>query len=141
MKYICAQPAIQYYAWQVEVMINNFIRNGIHPNNIEIVSSYSTSIPECWKKLANKYNYVRFFFYKDERRSPKYISSIRPYILYQHWLKFPELEKEVIFYHDCDIIFSKLVDFKNLEEGEEFKILTKEKKEQIKEIEQKNKPE
>ena len=118
MKYICAQPAIQYYAWQVEVMINNFIRNGIHPNHIEIVSSYGVTIPECWRKLANKYNYVRFFFYKDERRNPKYISSIRPHILYQHWVKYPELEKETIFYHDCDIVFSKPVDFKSLEEGD-----------------------
>jgi len=119
MKFICAQPAIQYYAWQVEVMINNFIRNGINPNNIEIVSSYSASIPECWRKLANKYNYVRFFFYKDERRFSKYVSSIRPYILYQHWLKYPELEKETIFYHDCDIVFTKPpVDFESLEEGE-----------------------
>jgi hypothetical protein len=118
MKFICAQPAIDYYTWQVEVMINNFKRNGINPNNIEIVSSYTGSIPDYWRKLANKYNNVRFFFYKDERKSPKYISSIRPHILHQHWLKYPELEKEVIFYHDCDMLFTKEVNFKNLEEGD-----------------------
>ena len=29
IKYICVQPRLLYYAWQVEVMINNFIRNKI----------------------------------------------------------------------------------------------------------------
>ncbi len=48
-----------------------------------------------------------------------YIPSIRPYILHQHWLKYPELEKEVIFYHDSDIILSKPFSFANLAEGEE----------------------
>ena len=32
LRYICVQPRILYYAWQVEVMINNFIKNGISGN-------------------------------------------------------------------------------------------------------------
>jgi hypothetical protein len=119
MKFVCAQPAIDYYAWQVEVMINNFIRNGVNPNNIHIVSAYVSGIPETWSKLANKYNYVCFFFYKDERPIKGYIPSIRPYILHQHWLKYPDLEKEVVFYHDSDIILAKPFSFANLAEGEE----------------------
>ena len=111
MKFICAQPAIEYYTWQVEVMINNFIKKGINPNNIEIVCGYSKEIPESWKTLASHYNTVRFFFYKDERFKPGYISSIRPHVLYKHWLSNPELENETIFYHDCDIVFSKALDF------------------------------
>jgi len=115
MKFICCQPAIDYYTWQVEVMINNFIRNGVNGNDIEIVCGYTTpDIPPNWRKLAQHYNYVRFFFYKDERFNSAYISSIRPYILHQHWLHHPELEKETIFYHDCDIILSKPVDFQRL---------------------------
>ena len=35
LRYICVQPRILYYAWQVEVMINNFIKHGINPNNID----------------------------------------------------------------------------------------------------------
>jgi hypothetical protein len=111
MKFICAQPAIEYYTWQVEVMINNFIEKGVNPNDIEIVSAHYGTVPESWSKLANKYNSVRFFFYKDTRFKPKYISSVRPHILTKHWLKFPELANETIFYHDCDIIFSKTIDF------------------------------
>lgn len=114
MKFICVQPAIDYYTWQVEVMINNFIKNGINPNDIEIVSSYYGSISDKWRSLANRYNTVRFFFYTDTRIKASYISSIRPHLLHKHWLKFPELEKETIFYHDCDIILSKPVNLTNL---------------------------
>jgi hypothetical protein len=118
MKFICVQPAIDYYTWQVEVMINNFIRNGVNPNDIEIVCAHYGKIPENWKRLANNYNTVRFFFYRDDRKKPSYISSIRPYLLHKHWLRFPELEQETIFYHDCDIVFSKPPNFSELIEGE-----------------------
>lgn len=115
MKFICAQPAIDYYTWQVEVMINNFMRNGVNPNDIEIVCAHYGIVSDKWKKLADHYNYVRFFFYKDERPTKHYISSIRPYILHQHWLRHPELENETIFYHDCDIVLSTFADFTSLD--------------------------
>ena len=38
LRFICAQPSTMYYAWQVEVMINNFIEMGVNPNFIDIVS-------------------------------------------------------------------------------------------------------
>ncbi len=98
-------------------MINNFIKNGVNPNDIEIICAHYGKIPEVWKKLANNYNTVRFFFYRDDRRKPSYISSIRPYLLHKHWLRYPELENEIIFYHDCDIVFSKPINFGELIEG------------------------
>ena len=36
IRFICAQPANSYYTWQVEVLINNFIKHGINPNQIDI---------------------------------------------------------------------------------------------------------
>jgi hypothetical protein len=119
LRYVCAQPRLVYYAWQVEVMINNFIKNGINPNNIDIVVAWNpnddTSEPtavEMWNKLASHYNYVRFFFYQDTRPQPiKYISSIRPNVLKQHFLAHPELQDEAIFYHDCDVVFTRPLDF------------------------------
>jgi hypothetical protein len=114
MKFICVQPAIDYYTWQVEVVINNFMKNGVNPNDIEIVCAHYGTISDKWKKLAEHYNYVRFFFYKDERPGKHYISSVRPHILHQHWLRYPELEQETVFYHDCDIILSKPADFQDL---------------------------
>lgn len=112
LRYICVQPAIDYYTWQVEVMVNNFIKNGINPNQIDIVCAINNNvIPEKWKTLAQRYNTVRFFFYNDTRNAPEYISSIRPNILKQHFTAHPYLKDEAIFYHDCDIVFTKSVDW------------------------------
>lgn len=114
MKFICAQPGIEYYTWQVEVMINNFIRNGINPGDIHIVCAYYGKASEKWLKLKEQYSDVNFFFYPDKRKKSKYVSSIRPHILYQHWLANPYLENEVVFYHDCDIVLTKQIDFSGL---------------------------
>jgi hypothetical protein len=115
LRYICVQPRILYYAWQVEVMINNFIKYRINPNNIDILVAWNpnddTSKPEnieAWNKLASHYSSVRFFFYQDTREQPiYYISSVRPNILKQHFKAHPQLESEAIFYHDCDIVFTQ----------------------------------
>ena len=120
LRYICVQPRLLYYAWQVEVMINNFIKHGINPNNIDILVAWNpndltTSVQanvDAWDKLAAHYNSVRFFFYQDTRQQPiHYISSIRPNVLKQHFKAHPELESEAIFYHDCDIVFTRKPDF------------------------------
>jgi hypothetical protein len=116
LRYICVQPRLLYYAWQVEVMINNFIKHGINPNNIDILVAWNpndltTSVQanvDAWDKLAAYYSSVRFFFYQDTRQQPiYYISSVRPNILKQHFKAHPELESEAIFYHDCDIVFTQ----------------------------------
>ena len=111
LKFICAQPAITYYTWQVEVMINNFIEMGVHPNQIHIVCGIKNNvIPDDWMKLMNYYGDVPFFFYNDSRETKSYPSSIRPNILKQHWVANPMLENDTIFYHDCDIIFTKPIE-------------------------------
>ena len=111
LQFICAQPATIYYAWQVEVMLNNFIEMGISPNNTHIVCYIETSeVPEQWVKLQNGYS-ANFFFYQDQRESKNYVSSIRPNILKQHWLANPELNNSKIFYHDCDILFTKSINW------------------------------
>jgi hypothetical protein len=107
LRFVSAQPAIPYYTWQVEVMLNNFMEMGINLNNVDIVCwKENGTIPEAWSKLASSYA-ARFFFYDDTRVTKDYISSIRPNILKQHWENYPELKDETIFYHDCDIIFTK----------------------------------
>lgn len=119
LRYISVQPRILYYAWQVEVMLNNFIDLGINPNNIDVLVAYNpndlTSSPEnikLWDDLRNHYNTVRFFYYEDTRPQPiHYISSVRPNILKQHFQAYPELKNEAIFYHDCDVLFTKSPDF------------------------------
>jgi hypothetical protein len=56
--------------------------------------------------LAQTYP-ARFFFYDDTRVNKHYISSIRPNILKQHFQEHPYLKDDAIFYHDCDILFTK----------------------------------
>ena len=118
LKYICAQHRLLYYAWQVEVMLNNFLKFDINPNDINVLvacntkSSKNNIIP--WGKLIKNYKDVNFFFYQDTRQQPiHYISSIRPNIIKQHFLAHPELRNEAIFYHDCDIVFTKKPDFQD----------------------------
>lgn len=112
LRFVCAQPATTYYTWQVEVMINNFLEMGIFPNNIDIVCQINNGVtPPEWRKLANHYNTVRFFFYNDTRETKYYTSSIRPNILKQHWLARPEIHNDAIFYHDNDIIFKNKIDW------------------------------
>jgi hypothetical protein len=112
LRFICAQPTSLFYAWQVEVLVNNFMDMGVNPNNIDIVCwKINNVIPVEWVKLTQKYP-VRFFFYDDTRVTKHYISSIRPNILKQHFTAHPELENEAIFYHDCDIVFTKPIDWK-----------------------------
>jgi hypothetical protein len=120
IRFICAQPTSLFYAWQVEVMINNFIEMGINPNSIDIVSwKVNNVIPEEWVKLANAYP-VRFFFYDDTRVTRHYISSIRPNILKQHFAAHPELEEEAILYHDCDIVLTKPINWEQFLEDEKW---------------------
>jgi hypothetical protein len=111
MRFVSAQPAIDYYAWQVEVMLNNFQQMGINLNDVDIVCWKKDGIvPDNWRKLASGYA-ARFFFYDDTRETKHYISSIRPNILKQHWEARPEIWNDVIFYHDSDIAFTKPIDF------------------------------
>jgi len=115
MKFICAQPAINYYTWQVEVMINNFIKNGVNPNDIHILCAYWDEVPENWRTIQKTYNTVGFYFYKDTREDQSYIPSIYFNVLKQHIQANPELEKTTLFLHDSDIIFTRPVDFRSME--------------------------
>ena len=120
LRFICAQPTSLYYAWQVEVLINNFIDMGINPNNIDIVCwKVNNVIPIEWVKLTQKYP-SNFHFYDDTRATKHYISSIRPNILKQHFQAHPELENEAILYHDCDIVFTKPIDWKQFLEDDKW---------------------
>lgn len=117
---ICVQPSIPYYAWQVEVMLDNFISLKIHEHhNIHCVFAYNKNEGD-WEekvsliqKLKNKYiGYATFYFYPDTRTYPiSYISSIRPNCLKQHLFYNRELENTRIFYHDCDVVFTKYPTF------------------------------
>lgn len=117
---MCVQPCTKYYAWQMEVMLTNFRDCGIHNHHaIHCLFAYNKNESD-WeekvaviKKVEDKFKGIAsFFFYEDTRIYPiSYISSIRPNILKQHFKKYDELTQRAIFYHDCDIVFTKFPDF------------------------------
>jgi hypothetical protein len=116
MRYVCCQPAIDYYTWQVEVVINNFKKHGINPNNIDIVCGITGHVPETWIKLANHYNTVRFFFYQDTRVDKSYAPSIYFHLLKQH-IQRDDVKFDILYLHDADIIFTKTPNFNAMEKG------------------------
>jgi hypothetical protein len=115
IRFISAQTSNLYFAWQVEVMLNNFMEMGVNLQCVDIVcTKENNKIPEVWKKLLNGYD-ARFFFYDDTRITKHYHSSIRPNILKQHFKLHPYLKNETIFYHDCDIIITKPINWEQFE--------------------------
>jgi len=119
LSFICVQPCIPYYAWQIEVMLHNFQRLNLHIYDIWCLFAFNKNESD-WeekvaiiKKVEKKYIHTaKFYYYEDTRTFPiTYISSIRPNILKQHFKEFPELNQRAIFYHDCDIVFTKFPDF------------------------------
>ena len=108
MRYICAQPANNYYTWQVEVLINNFKKQGVNPNKIDILCAIQNNhIPQEWIKLQQHYNTVRFFFYNDTRPDKSYIPSVYFNLMSSHMKAHPELIHERLFLHDSDIVFTR----------------------------------
>jgi len=105
------QPATDYYAWQVEVNLDNLLSMGNSDNSIDVVAGYTENIPRSWMELSKRYGNVRFFFYPDTRNDKSYPPSIQAHLLAKHWKRHPYLSKEAVFFHDCDFIFTKPFDF------------------------------
>lgn len=118
MKYICAQPATQYYGWQIDTMLYSFRTVGVNLEDVHIVCAIHNEIDPYFDKLMRKYSGVVFSFYEDTRHDKSYISSIRPHILKKHFTAFSDLKDEVIFYHDSDIVFTKPLDVSHLLEND-----------------------
>jgi hypothetical protein len=104
-----------YYSWQVQTMLNNFIEVGINQTDIHILLSYDGEVDVkthyVWNKVIERYSDVNFYFYPDLRINKSYVSSIRPNVLSQFYKDYPKFSDLSVFYHDCDILFTKPVDF------------------------------
>lgn len=117
---MCVQPCHIYYAWQVEVMLHNFASLGIHIfHEIHCLFAIDYSDPQIFSKIKavkqvedSMQGVAKFFYYEDTRQRPvHYQPSIRPHILKQHFEDYEDLKDKAIFYHDCDIVFTKYPDF------------------------------
>lgn len=106
LRYISAQPANTYFIWQVDVMLTNFAMMGVDMDRVDVLCGIDNNhIPYEWLDLADSHE-ANFYFYNDTRASKGYIPSIRPNLIKQHFLAHPNVKDDVLFYHDCDIIFT-----------------------------------
>lgn len=123
MKYICAQPRTNFFAWQLQAMIYNFLNVGIDPKDIDILiaindrdfATMTKEVIDQFKKLEDRFQGVGFYYYQDTRPDHEYSPSVYFNMMKQHFAAFPNLQKETIFCHDCDILFTKKFDTKPFE--------------------------
>jgi len=111
LRLLSVQPATTYYAWQIEVFLTRTIEQGYNPNFIDVVGAFEHSIDQSWLVLQQAFPAVRFFFYKDTRENKRYSPSLQSHILRKHWIRYPELKGDSIFFHDADFIFTRFFDF------------------------------
>ncbi|WP_079240280.1 hypothetical protein [Chryseobacterium indologenes] len=111
MIFLSAQPDDTYFIWQLEIQLRNFRSLGILKERIHIVIGYHPKIglkSDFKVFIHNNHDFALFFLYPDTRKRKKYLSSIRPHLLKKHWKQFPFLENQCIFYHDSDILLSRI---------------------------------
>lgn len=121
MIYLTAQPDEFYFTWQLELQLFNFYQLGIKPKDIHVLIGYDEKkgLRDYFKELIeNNKDKASFYTYPDLREKKNYASSLRPYLIQRHFLKYPWLEGENIFYHDSDIVFRELPDFTSLVNGD-----------------------
>lgn len=109
---ITCQPDDQYFIWQNHLYIESCIQAGFDEENIHILLYKPTGRVgnNNWDKLKEIYPKLNIFIYEDrgvQKYLGIYIPILRPHILWQHFEKFPELEKRTIIYTDCDILWTK----------------------------------
>ena len=109
LRFLSAQPATDYYAWQVEVYLHNFLRNGY--DNIDVIGGINGNIPDSWRLLIDNFKTVNFYFYESDMEEGEYPPAIQSHILSKHFKKHKYLKDYAIFFHDCDFIFTKNFDF------------------------------
>ena len=110
MKYICAQPATLYYAWQIDTMLFSFVNVGINLEDVHIVCAIHGDIHDHFNIMMQKYPGVTFSFYEDTRDKKSYIPNIQPHVFKKHFSAFPSLSEQTVFVHDADIVFTKPLD-------------------------------
>ena len=113
MKYITSQQDTTYFHWQIETYLNNFEKVGIDLNQCHVVLIYENKISDTAKVLVEKYREVNFHFYKMPFKG--YVAAVKPYGM---WQLSQEIDLDVVFYHDADIIFTEPINFDELIEGE-----------------------
>jgi hemerythrin superfamily protein len=114
MYYICAQPAETYFYWQIRTMLFSFSKQGVAMDKVHVVLGIRSSLSEQYKSLIKEYPTVLFATYQDERTPGEYAAGAKPYLMHKHYKKHKWLEREAVFFHDCDIALTKPLDFQDM---------------------------
>lgn len=109
MIHICSQPDIQYFHWQVEVLLTNFEKIGIE--EAHVIFLYEDKISKESKLLSKEFKKYKFFWYKDQREDKSYSATAKPYGVYKHFKNDNVKGSDILFYHDSDIIFTEKLDY------------------------------
>lgn len=90
MIYLSAQPDSFYYLWQLKLQLYNFSQLGISREDIHVLIGYDSKrgLSQKFAEFIQINQQASFFTYPDLRKSKVYLSSIRPHIIYQHFLPF-----------------------------------------------------
>jgi hypothetical protein len=104
MKYLITTTDNKYFQWQLLVQYNNFKKYG-YEKDLIWVYSYENETSLSMFKLMSTLG-IKGYGILDDRKKRDYASSIRPYILSKIFKQVPELEDEVIFYADPDMLFN-----------------------------------
>ena len=117
MIYLSAQPEDAYFLWQLEVQHQNFKEVGVNMKDVFALIGVSGDVRKEWIDFKER-SEANILFYRDDRETRYYLSSIRPNIIKKFFFEKPELKSEYVFYHDADIIFRELPNFVVMQDGD-----------------------
>lgn len=106
-------PIDTYFVFQTHLWLESLksINNSQNAVSLLFVPKGREQEKEQWNKLIELYPEAQFKFYVGEsdikRLISVYLPVLRPYCLMKYFEEFPELQNKVIFYCDCDILFTE----------------------------------
>ena len=101
MKILLAQPAIPRFQWELDVLLCN-VRQFTDMEVVLLFAEHDFTVPLFFR---TKYPECQVFTFTDNRDYRNYIPNIRPYLLWQYFMAYPEAQQEQYFYIDSDVIF------------------------------------
>lgn len=118
MIYLAVQPDDNYFKWQIGLWLESLRNIGESHKAQVLLFTPSSRKDNDWEDVIQRFPEASFFRYYDpidqgKRLREIYLPSLRPFCLYQHFKKYPELEKETIFYCDADILFVRKLNIQN----------------------------
>lgn len=125
--FLSSQPNDLQFIWQLDIQLHNFRTLGLlakHDYHITVWNNTKRAggkmFAKEWMDLQLKYRSTRakFYFYNEDKGSLSdcivkfgYPSLVRPWVLSNHFSKYPELKDKAIFYTDQDVLFTKYPHF------------------------------